>query len=284
MRHPESDKVVTMSIKYTILGSGDTLGTPIAGCTKPACLDPGSKRYRFGLLFEIGDTKILIDPNPDIKWQCIDNDFELKDIDHILVTHQHSDHINGLGEFFFRRDIPTQLWYGKHPLNEKLIDYWRYLEREEVMEFKTYEAGKSFMLTDEIEVLPITLSHGFPTCGFVLRVGKKSVAIVTDTNPSLPKETLMALNSVDVLFCDTFSEDMEQITGVYDDCGIDVPDLSREWFHMTLPQVRALQKQVRADKVYTVHMSRHIRPHAELVNAYETRNFIIGYDGLCGAV
>ena len=284
MHDSESDSVTTMNIKYTVLGSGDTLGTPIAGCTKTACLDPGSKRYRFGLLFEIGDTKILIDPNPDLKWQCIDNRFELKDIDHILVTHQHSDHINGLGEFFYRRDTPTRLWYGKHPLNEELIDYWRYLEREEVMEFKTYEAGKAFMLTDKIEVLPIALNHGFPTCGFVLRVGKKSIAIVTDTNSALPKESLAALNDVDVLFCDTFSENMRQVASVYDDCGIDAPNLSTEWFHMTLPQVYALQKQVHARKVYTVHMSRHMRPHAELVSAYETPNFIIAYDGLCDSI
>ena len=71
-------------IKCTILGSGDTLGTPIAGCSGPACLDPKSKRYRFGLLLEFDGLKILIDPNPDLKWQCLNSGFELKDIDHIF--------------------------------------------------------------------------------------------------------------------------------------------------------------------------------------------------------
>lgn len=271
-----------MDIKYTILGSGDTLGTPVAGCMRPACLDSESKRYRFGLLIEINDTKILVDPNPDLKWQCIDNSLELKDIDHILVTHQHSDHVNGLGEFYHRRQIPTTLWYGKHPLNEKLIDYWRYLEREEVLQFKTYEAFTPFKLGGDIEVLPIELNHGFPTCGFIIMSGGKRVAIVTDTNAALSPVAREALASVDVVFCDAFSEDMEQVSGVYDDCGIAVPDLTNEWYHMTIPEAMELQVRTQAKKVYAIHISRHAAPHKELVERYQNEQFVIGFDGLTG--
>lgn len=271
-----------MRNRLTILGSGDTLGTPVPGCKRPACLDddPKSRRYRFGLLVEVEGATILVDPNPDIKWQFLDNNIHFKDIDHILVTHQHSDHVNGLGEFFYRRKDPTKLWYGHHPLNEKLIDYWRYIEREGVMQFNTYTNFKEFSLYDKVSILPIELNHGFPASGFVVSAAGKKIAVVTDSNADLSEQTLQALQDVDYLFIDTFSENMDQVKGVYEDCNIPIPDLNNEWFHMTIEESKKISQQVNAKQTYTVHMSRHMSPHQQLVDAYQTDNFIIGYDGL----
>ncbi len=266
----------------TILGSGDTLGTPLAGCKRAACLDtdPKSRRYRFGLLLRLGETTILVDPNPDLKWQCLDNNFELKEIDHILVTHHHSDHINGLGEFFYRRAEPTKLWYGDHPLNHKLIDYWRYLESEQVLSFKTYQNYQPLTIGEGVQITPVELNHGFPASGFVVQWQGKKIGIVTDTNARLSQATLDTLWGADVLFVDTFSENLEQVSCVYEDCSIETPDLVAEWFHMTLPEVKELQAIVQARRVYTVHMSRHMAPHQQLAGQYQTDRFIIGFDGL----
>lgn len=234
------------------------------------------------MIITVNNTKILVDPNPDLKWQCLDNNLQLKDVNHVLVTHQHSDHVNGLGEFFYRRPLPTTLWYGKHPLNEKLIDYWRYLEREEVLAFKTYENYIPFMLAEGVQVTPIELNHGFPASGFILSDGEKRVAIVTDTNSNLPERALKALDGIDVLFCDAFSEDYDQIRKVYEDCNIATPDLGDEWFHMTIKEAMELQKKCRATKTYTVHMSRHMSRHNQLIRQYQSDTFIIGKDGLTG--
>ena len=266
--------------KCTILGSGDTIGTPIAGCKCATCLDPKSKRYRFGLLLEIDTLKILIDPNPDLKWQCLSADLELKDIDHIFVTHHHSDHINGLGEFFFRNPKPQVLWYGDNPLNHKLIDYWKYLEAEQVLEFRTFSNFKEIKLNDDLTVLPIELSHGFPTSGFIFKYRNKKIAVVTDTNGKLKRQTIDSLKNVNVLFADTFSENQEQIKKVYTDCGISTPDLGTEWFHMTIDDVKDLKAKINAKRVYTVHMSRHMDTQENLVKKYQTDDFVIGYDSL----
>ncbi len=266
--------------KCTILGSGDTLGTPIAGCKCATCLDPKSKRYRFGLLLEIDTLKILIDPNPDLKWQCLSADFELKDIDHIFVTHHHSDHINGLGEFFYRNSKPQVLWYGDNPLNHKLMDYWKYLEAEQVLEFRTFNNFREIKLNDNVTVLPIELNHGFPASGFIFKYHSKKIAVVTDTNGKLKSQTLNSLKNVDVLFADTFSENQEQIKKVYTDCGISTPNLDTDWFHMTIDDVKDLKTKINAKRVYTIHMSRHMDTQENLVKKYQTDNFIIGYDGL----
>ncbi len=270
--------------KITILGSGDALGTPAIGCKRPASIDakvnPKSRRTRFGMFIQLGGVNILIDPNPDIKQQLIDNDIRLKDIDHIFTTHQHSDHVNGLGEFFYRREEVTKLWYGKHPLNEKLVDYWRYLEREGVMSFNEFEDYSSIKLSKDVQITPVAMSHGFPASGFVVESSNAKIGIVTDSNNSLSKETIEALVNCDYLFVDSFSENLDQVKGVYEDCNIAVPDLEEEWFHMTLPEVKELQDKTKSDKTFTVHMSRHMAPHDKLVTEYQTDKFIIGYDGL----
>ncbi len=268
------------SIKIIILGSGDTLGTPLAGCSCDTCLDLHSKRYRFGLLLEIDNLKILVDPNPDLKWECLNSNLELKDIDHIFITHHHSDHVNGLGEFFFRRSAPQTLWFGNHSLNHKLMEYWKYLENEEVLTFRTFDNFKKIQLTTDLSVLPIELNHGFPTSGFIFSYKDKKIAVVTDTNSKLNPETIEALNNVDVLFADTFSEDIEQVKRVYIDCGMPTPNLGTEWFHMTVDEVIDLQTKINAAKTYTVHMSRHMNKHEILVQKYQNDSFIIGHDNL----
>lgn len=266
--------------KITILGSGDTLGTPLAGCNYPSCTDsdPKSKRFRFGLLLELDNKKILIDTNPDLKWQCLQSHFELKDIDAILITHTHSDHVNGMGEFFYRRQRPILTYYLDHPVIKKHIDYFGYLATEKVLEFVSFKNLVPFMVAGNIKVTAIELNHGFPCCGFVIEFDGTKIGVVPDTNLNLKKEALEALTNCDYLFADAFSEDMKQVENVYSDCGIDVPNLKLEWFHMTIPEAQKLLTMTNSKRLYTVHMSRFVLPHQQLVESYQTDKFIIGYD------
>jgi len=83
------------------------------------------------------------------------------------------------------------------------------------------------------------------------------------------------------LFADAFSENIEQIKNVYIDCNEPTPkNLSKNWFHMTISDVKKLIKEIKPEKTYTIHMSRYILPHDKLVSKYEKSNFMIGYDGL----
>ncbi|MDQ3099489.1 MAG: MBL fold metallo-hydrolase [bacterium] len=268
--------------KITILGSGDTLGTPVAGCNNPSCIDedPKSKRFRFGLLLEIEGKKILIDTNPDLKWQCLQSGFELKDIDYLLISHTHSDHVNGMGEFFYRRPLPIPTYFPDHPLALKHMDYFRYLEREEVLSFIPYSNYEPFNLTDTIRVTPVDLNHGFPCSGFIIETGNTKIGVISDTNLKMSDKTMMALNNCDYLFADAFSEDIEQVKKVYIECGLEAPDLNSEWFHMTIPEAKQVQELTKSKKLYTMHMSRHMSPHKELVEKYQTDKFIIGFDNL----
>lgn len=267
--------------KITLIGSGDTLGTPVYGSKQASDRDPKSKRFRFGVLIECAGKKILIDANPDLKWQCLNSKFELKGIDYILLTHSHSDHINGLGEFFYRRILPTECFHLNDPLTLGHIDYWRYLEKEKVISFREFEMSSEFYLSPEIKVKSVEMNHGFPCSGFVIEAEGKRVAIITDSNADLAKESIEALMGCNVALIDSFSENFEQVEQLYRDVGEKPPsDVRPGWFHMTIEESMELSQRINAGKAVSVHMSRYMAPHDELVAKYQTGKFLIGYDGL----
>lgn len=268
-------------MKITLIGSGDTLGTPVYGSNQASDNDPNSKRFRFGALIECGGRKILIDANPDIKWQCLNSKFALKEVDYILLTHSHSDHINGLGEFFYRRPEATECFYINHPLTSRHIDYWRYLEREGVMKFTPFDMNAEFNLGNDIKVTSVEMNHGFPCSGFVIESESKRVGIITDSNPHLSESSIKSLMNCDLVLIDTFSEDFEQVKQLYTDVNDTIPeDIKKDWYHMTIEESISLAKDLNPAKALSVHMSRYMAPHSQLVAKYQTEKFLIGYDDL----
>lgn len=87
-----------MTLKFTILGCGNSTGVPAIGNIWGNC-DPAeskNKRLRPSLLVESNDTKLVIDTGPDFYQQM--NHANITDLDAVLFTHGHSDHTNGIDE------------------------------------------------------------------------------------------------------------------------------------------------------------------------------------------
>lgn len=97
-------------MSITFLGTGTSQGIPVIGCDDPVCLssDPRDKRLRVSVLLAWDHYRYVIDCGPDFREQMLSQ--EMKRLDGILFTHEHSDHIAGLDDirpFFFRQgDIP----------------------------------------------------------------------------------------------------------------------------------------------------------------------------------
>ena len=85
-------------MKFTVLGSSSSFGTPAAGGFWGTCdpAHPRNHRYRACLLGESATTRIMVDATPDLRHQL--NDFGISHLDAVLLTHSHSDHINGMDE------------------------------------------------------------------------------------------------------------------------------------------------------------------------------------------
>ncbi|MDZ7845966.1 MAG: MBL fold metallo-hydrolase [Owenweeksia sp.] len=85
-------------MRYTFLGTGTSQGVPIIGCHCPVCRsdDTKDKRLRSSLLVESDTTKVGIDIGPDFRYQMLRNNID--QLDAIVITHEHNDHVAGLDE------------------------------------------------------------------------------------------------------------------------------------------------------------------------------------------
>ncbi len=92
-------------MKLKFLGTGGALGVPIWNCNCPVCRskDPKDKRLRPSLLVQIRNKNILIDFGQDLRTQLIK--YRIRKLDYALLTHSHSDHINGFEEFSKQRGL-----------------------------------------------------------------------------------------------------------------------------------------------------------------------------------
>lgn len=189
--------------------------------------------------------------------------------------------MNGLSEFWQRREVPTKVYHPADPLSQKNVEYFHYLKREKVLHFLPYTPYESITLWNELTTVPLEMNHNFPCHGFLLEAEGKRVGILTDTRVDLSVKTMEQLQECDLLFVDAFSENLDQVCRLYDEMRESVPDpLEAHWFHMTIEETRSLQRQLKAKTTCTVHMSHLMSTHEELVRKYQTEDFLIGFDGM----
>ncbi len=105
-----------MEAQLVFLGSSASLGVPVLGCTCHVCesCDTKNKRLRPSALLLVDGKKYLIDAGPDLRAQALN--YKLTDLDGVLLTHTHFDHIAGLDDlrvFSFLRKKPLPLLLSK---------------------------------------------------------------------------------------------------------------------------------------------------------------------------
>lgn len=85
-------------MKATVLGCGASLGSPAAGGFWGDCdpAEPRNARTRASVLVQSETTNLIVDAGYDLRAQL--NHIELKKVDGVLLSHEHSDHINGLDD------------------------------------------------------------------------------------------------------------------------------------------------------------------------------------------
>jgi phosphoribosyl 1,2-cyclic phosphate phosphodiesterase len=90
-------------MEVTLLGTGDTTGTPTVGCACPTCeraRDRGVERTRFSVHVHNPRTgeSLLVDASPDFRHQFLREGVPLPDA--AVITHVHFDHLDGLGNCY----------------------------------------------------------------------------------------------------------------------------------------------------------------------------------------
>jgi phosphoribosyl 1,2-cyclic phosphate phosphodiesterase len=92
-----------MSLTFTILGCGSSMGVPRVALGWGSCdpNNPKNRRRRCSLLVERVQgqgkvTRVLVDCSPDLRMQLLDAEVDW--IDGVLVTHEHADHTHGIDD------------------------------------------------------------------------------------------------------------------------------------------------------------------------------------------
>lgn len=121
-------------------------------------------------------------------------DLSPADLDGILITHEHSDHISGLGVLSRRYQIPI---YGTAATLER-VQATRSLGEFPPGLFHSIEAGETFCLGD-LEIHSFSVDHdAADPVAYRVNCGEKSMAVVTDLGEYHP-ETLEELQDLDAL-------------------------------------------------------------------------------------
>jgi phosphoribosyl 1,2-cyclic phosphate phosphodiesterase len=180
-------------MKVTFLGTGTSQGIPVIGCKCDACVsaDFRDNRLRVSIQIEIEGKIIVIDVGPDFRQQMLRAGTE--QIDAILFTHEHSDHVAGLDDirpfnFMYERDMPI---YNTKRVAEELKNRYSYIFEANypgVPKVQQHLISKEQnFVAAGIPIVPIEIFHGkLPILGF--RIG--NFAYLTDFKTIDPLEEL----------------------------------------------------------------------------------------------
>lgn len=200
-------------MKVTILGCGPSQGVPVIGNRWGDCdpSNPKNRRSRPSIVVQDGESSILVDMSPDVREQLLSNN--ISEIDAVLFTHLHYDHVAGLGElrtlsFLAKRRLEV---FATQDVLDGLEQSACYLFRSEASddanlykpsaEARPINYGAAFD-AQGIQVLPFCQDHGIcDSAGF--RFGKfaysTDVAILDDA-------AFAALEGVEVWIVDCLRE------------------------------------------------------------------------------
>ncbi len=249
-------------MKITFLGTGTSQGVPMLLSDEPVNFskDKKDKRMRSSLYIEWNDFSCLIDCGADFRMQMLENN--IKNIDAILFTHEHSDHIAGLDDIrpycYKKGPMPV---YAMPRVLESLEKRYAYIFEQEnrypgaaavvptIINKQVFELGGQL-------VTPIEVLHGaLPILGY--RIGK--LAYLTDVK-YLEISELDKLKELDVLVLNALRID-EHPT------------------HLNLEEALAIVKKLKPKKTYFTHISHRLGFHEE-VSKILPQNVFLAYDGL----
>ncbi len=117
-----------MSLKFTILGCGYSLGVPRIDGYFGKCDKNNKKNYRTRCSALISSSKnnILIDTSPDLKLQLLNN--KVKNINKIFYTHSHGDQTHGINDlrFFYLKNNKKLPVYADSNTSKYLLKTFQY--------------------------------------------------------------------------------------------------------------------------------------------------------------
>lgn len=127
------------------------------------------------IYFGTPQTKILIDAGISgkaIKARLEEINVAIEDIDAILITHEHTDHIQGLKVLAYKMGIPV---FANHETAKGIVETFH-----DCPKFKIFSTGETFEYGD-LEIHPFSIQHDtLDPVAFTIRTGGLKLGFCTD--------------------------------------------------------------------------------------------------------
>ncbi|NDA61824.1 MAG: MBL fold metallo-hydrolase [Chitinophagia bacterium] len=244
------------------LGTGTSSGVPMIGCDCSVCssTDEKDNRLRSSIRVSTATTTLVIDTTPDFRYQMLRS--KTRELDAILYTHPHKDHIAGLDDiraynYFNKKAMPL---YANSLTEEALRRDYYYafsdLTYPGIPEIRIIPIDNRSFIVGDIPVQPVEVwHHHMPVLGF--RMG--NVTYITDAN-RIENDQLEYIRGSQVLIINALRKE-------------------KHISHFTLQEAVDLAQSLKIPEVYFTHISHQLGLHAS-INAELPEGIQLAYDGL----
>lgn len=172
-------------VEVTVLGIAQDGGHPQPGCLRPCCANITEPHYPVSLgIRSSKGTNLLIEATRNLGDQ-----FTLwgqTNVDHLLLTHAHLGHVDGLGLFgreaIAARDIELHVSDDMYHLIDR-TPQWNLMVQQGVFNIRTFTAGDVVFSQGELSIEAVRIPHRAELSdmhAFIIRGPSKSLLFLTD--------------------------------------------------------------------------------------------------------
>jgi phosphoribosyl 1,2-cyclic phosphate phosphodiesterase len=249
-------------LKITFLGTGTSQGVPVITCNCEVCQsdDHRNNRLRVSILIETADKTIVIDSGPDFRYQMLRA--KVKDLDAILFTHEHKDHVAGLDDirpfnYLLHKNIDIFATTGVQEALKREFSYiFSEVKYPGLPQIELHTIDKDPFFIGQTEIIPLAIMHyKLPILGF--RIG--DFTYITDAK-TISNETIEKVRGTKILIINALQRQ---------------PHIS----HFTLDEAIDFAQKIGAEQTYFTHISHNLGLHDEVEKELPA-GMKLAYDGL----
>lgn len=217
------------------------MGVPVAGGFNKENIDgdPRNIRWRCSAWIETEGSSIVIDTGPEFRLQTIRSG--LSEIDLVLITHEHMDHIAGLDDlrpFCYKQEQTIPL-YGSQTCLDAIRRRFEYMfgpDRYPGATSIDLQEITSDVTFQDVEITPLPVIHGKVN---VLGYRINDLAYLTDVK-TIPDSTKELIRGSKIMVLSGLRWKPEHPT------------------HLTIPQAVEIANELEIPKTYLIHMNSYV--------------------------